>query len=75
MIAPLTQVLQTVEDGVRTVPAIAETTGLDRDLVSAALDHLIRSGRLGGVTLAALCSPSTCGGCSLLSRGCRQVVR
>jgi|GEM_PF-3366569 len=72
MTGPLTQVLTTVESGVRTVPAIAQATGLNPDLVNAAIDHLIREGRMRALPLNS-CASGTCGGCSLFKPRCSSL--
>ncbi|MDR0959335.1 MAG: FeoC-like transcriptional regulator [Propionibacteriaceae bacterium] len=54
----------------RSVEALAERTGLSRDVVSAALDHLVATGRLTAETLASGCPSGACGSCAIAgSRG------
>jgi len=67
---PLTAVLEAFGDGAGTLTLdeIARTRGLDPDLVRAAAEHLVRTGRLTAGALSAGCPEGTCGGCPL-SRG------
>lgn len=44
--------------------AIARRSGMDEQLVRAAVDHLIRLGRLDSRELAMGCPSSGCGGCA-----------
>ena len=57
-----------IERGATTVPAIAAGTGLPADVVRAAIDHLVRAGRLAA-PVGAGCPASACGGCPQAS-GC-----
>jgi len=61
---PLRQVLAEVEAGTPTVAEIARRAGLDEVVVHAAVDHLVRSGRLESRELSIGCPPSGCGGCA-----------
>jgi len=70
MTGPLAQILAAFDTGVRSVPEITRTTGLNRDLVEAAVDHLVSTGRLKAEPLASGCPESACGGCALLAAGC-----
>ena len=54
--------------GTTTVPAIAARTGLAIDVVSAAVDHLVRVGQLPA-PLGGGCPMTACGGCPAAS-GC-----
>lgn len=64
---PLSAVLAEVAAGTPTVAAMADRTGLDEAVVRAAVDHLVRSGRLEARELALGCPPSGCGGCASAS--------
>ncbi|MDR2929697.1 MAG: hypothetical protein LBV06_02140 [Propionibacteriaceae bacterium] len=72
---PLSQVLSTFDLGVRSVAEIVAATGLNPDVVSAALDHLIARGSVVAKPLASGCPADACGGCALLTRGCGAAVR
>lgn len=61
---PLSLVLSEVAAGTPTTVEIARRTGLDEAVVRAAVDHLVRSGRLDAGELAIGCPPSGCGGCA-----------
>lgn len=63
MTTPLRAVLDAVERGVTTVPAIAEHTGLREDVVSAAVDHLRRMNRLDTLQLRTVCGGGSCASC------------
>lgn len=67
MTTPLRTVLEAVEAGSTTVPAIVERTGLRADVVEAAVGHLRRMNRLGSIELRTLCGG---GGCSTCETGC-----
>ncbi len=62
---PLRAVLAAVNSGAVTVADIALRTGLDRDVVAAAVQHLIRAGRIGTAALSSGCPASACAGCGL----------
>ena len=59
---PLQAVLAAFRSGAGTVDEIAAGCGLTRDVVDAALEYLIRSGRLAAQPLAG-CPIDGCGGC------------
>ncbi len=67
----LTGVLDAFHDGVRSPEDVARRTGIRRDLVEAAIDHLVETGKLVAEPLASGCPPDVCGGCALATRGCR----
>lgn len=71
MTTPLRAVLDVVESGVTTVPAIVERTGLSTEVVRAAVDHLRRLNRIGTMELRTLCGG---GGCSSCDTGCAAGV-
>jgi hypothetical protein len=64
--APLRTVLDAFTGGARSRVDVARRTGLSPDLVDAAIEHLIRLGRLEAKELAIGC-PS--GGCSTCASG------
>jgi hypothetical protein len=70
---PLSLVLAELEVGTPTVAEMAHRTGLDTDVVRAAVDHLVRSGRVEAGELAIGCPPSGCGGCASAG-GCGQAA-
>jgi hypothetical protein len=73
---PLAQVLDAfTRPGVRSVAQISRVTGLDADVVEAAVDHLIRAERLVAEPLASGCPGGACGGCALWERGCAGPIK
>lgn len=64
MNSPLRAVLAAFESGCATLSEVAEHAGLDRDLVDAAVDHLVRTGRLVAGTLSTGCPSDGCGSCA-----------
>jgi hypothetical protein len=68
---PLSLVLAEVEAGTPTIGEMARHIGLDEAVVRAAVDHLVRSGRIEAREIAIGCPPSGCGGCAFAS-GCSQ---
>jgi hypothetical protein len=62
---PLRTVLAAVESGAATVADVAQRTGLDRDVVAAAIQYLVRTGRVGTASLTSACPSTACGGCAL----------
>jgi len=70
MTGPLSMILAAFDTGVRSVADISRTTGLNRDVVEAGIDHLISTGRLTAKPLASGCAEGACGGCALFSAGC-----
>jgi len=60
---PLRRVLLALEAGVASRAALARHTGLDRDLVDAALAHLMRLGRVRAEALGSGCPSGGCGRC------------
>lgn len=65
MTGPLRAVLAAVDSGASTVIEVSRQTGLDRDLVAAAIAHLIRIGRVSTTQLVTGCPATGCGGCAL----------
>lgn len=61
---PLSAVLAAVEEGVRSLDAVAERTGLTRSTVEAAVEQLGRMGRLDVQTLSIGCPDGGCGSCA-----------
>ena len=64
MSGPLSAVLAEVAAGTPTVAAMAVRTGMDEAVLRAAVEHLVRAGRLDSRELAVGCPPSGCGGCA-----------
>ncbi len=64
---PLTRVLAEVEAGTPTVAEIARRCELDEAVARAAIDHLVRAGRVEARELSIGCPPSGCGGCASAS--------
>ena len=62
--APLTAVLQAFEAGCGTLDEVARSTSLDRDVVGAAVEHLVRIGRLHAGVLFVGCPDGGCGSCA-----------
>jgi bacterioferritin-associated ferredoxin len=61
---PVTAVLAALQGGARSLAEVAERTGLGRDVVDAAITHLVRLGRLEAEELAIGCPSAGCGGCA-----------
>ncbi len=61
---PLRAVLAAFEAGATSTADVAERTGLTRDVVEAAIDHLVRMGRLSAQELSSGCPSGGCGGCA-----------
>jgi hypothetical protein len=66
---PLRAVLSAFEDGASTLPDVARVTGLSRELVDAAVDHLVRMGRIDASELTIGCPDGGCGSCASGSAG------
>ena len=63
MSSPLTSVLEAVADGATSRADVAQRTGLVRDVTDAAIDHLVRMGRLDVHALGTTCPGGACGSC------------
>lgn len=61
---PLRAVLAAVDGGAGTLTELSRRTGLDREMVSAAVEHLERAGQLTATVLAAGCPSGGCGSCA-----------
>lgn len=61
---PLRAVLTAVDGGAGTLAELSRRTGLDREMVSAAVEHLERAGQLTATVLAAGCPAGGCGSCA-----------
>ncbi len=61
---PLRAVLAALQDGAPSLTDVCHRTQLDRDLVEAAVDHLIRLGRVSAKELAIGCPGGGCGSCA-----------
>ncbi len=62
---PLRRVLAAIEGGAGSLADIERATGLDRDVVEASVDHLIRIGRLETRPLALGCDAAGCSECAV----------
>ena len=69
MSGPLHLVLAEVTAGTPTLTEIARRTGLSDDVVHAAVDHLVRAGRITSTQLSLGCPTGGCGTCPS-SDGC-----
>ena len=61
---PLRSVLTAFEDGALSRSEVCDRTGLRRDVVDAAIEHLLRLGRLDARELAIGCPDGGCGTCA-----------
>lgn len=66
---PLQAVLDAVRSGTSSLAEVEDRTGLSRDVVSGAVDHLVRLGRLSAATMAFGCPGGGCGTCASGSAG------
>lgn len=64
MSGPLSRVLEAFSTGASSLAEIAARTGLPADVVSGAVDHLVRAGRLSSKELAIGCPSGGCGSCA-----------
>ena len=64
MSAPLRQVLDAFTAGAGSRGEVARRTGLPSDVVDAAIEHLLRIGRLDAKELATSCPGGGCRGCA-----------
>jgi hypothetical protein len=62
--SPLRSVLGAFEDGARSRAGVCDRTGLRRDVVDAAIEHLVRMGRLEARELTGGCPDGGCGSCA-----------
>lgn len=69
MSGPLRLVLAEITAGTPTLAEIGRRTGLTDDVVHAAIDHLIRAGRLTSTEFSLGCVEGGCGTCPS-SSGC-----
>jgi hypothetical protein len=60
---PLHLVLAEITAGTPTLTEIARRTGLSDDVVHAAIDHLVRAGRITSTELSLGCPTGGCGTC------------
>jgi len=63
MSAPLSAVLSAFRGGAHTLADVQRTSGLRADVVEAAVEHLVRLGRLDREQVGAGCTTGGCGGC------------
>ena len=64
MSGPLSTVLAQMQAGAPTVAEIVRLSGLEDSVVRAAVDHLVRSGRVESRELSMGCPAAGCGGCA-----------
>lgn len=69
MSGPLSLVLTEISEGTPTLAEISRRTGLSDDVVRAAVDHLVRAGRITSSELSLGCPTGGCGTCPS-SAGC-----
>ena len=62
--SPLRAVLDAFSGRASTLDDVATMTGLPRDVVDAAVEHLVRVGRLSASTLTMGCPSGGCGSCA-----------
>ncbi|MGA4669949.1 FeoC-like transcriptional regulator [Propionibacteriaceae bacterium Y1923] len=65
MSGPLLLVHRAVQAGARTQGEVVADTRLAPDVVAAALEHLVRTGRVATLPLVAGCPAQGCGSCPL----------
>jgi hypothetical protein len=68
-LGPLVAVLDAFSQGASTRRAACRISGLPQDVVDAAVDHLVRTGRLSLLLLASGCEAGGCGGCPIARAG------
>ena len=66
---PLHAVLAAFTGGAASLDEVSRVTGLPRDLVDAAVGHLVRMGRLSAQELTVGCPDGGCGSCASGSGG------
>lgn len=64
MSGPLSAVLSAFAAGARSIDEVARRTGLSRQVVDAAVEHLVRTGAIEARELAIGCPDSGCGSCA-----------
>jgi hypothetical protein len=67
---PLHLVLDEITAGTPTLAAIARRTGLSDDVARAAIDHLVRAGRITSTELSLGCPTGGCSGCPSAGNSC-----
>jgi len=63
MSSPLRAVMGALESGAHSRADVSRITGLRPDVVDAAIDHLLRMGRLTASELSTGCPSAGCGSC------------
>jgi hypothetical protein len=66
---PLRAVLTAFDEGASSLDDVSRRTGLPRELVDAAVDHLVRMGRIQSKELTIGCPDGGCGSCASGSGG------
>lgn len=64
MSGPVSAVLAAFEEGAASVDEAARRSGTSRELAEAAVEELVRLGRLDARELSVGCPPSGCGSCA-----------
>ncbi len=67
MSGPLSVVLAELHAGTPTITEMVRRSGLDESVLRAAIDHLVRTGRVESRELSMGCPESGCGGCASAS--------
>ena len=67
MSGPLSSVLAELEAGTPTIAEMVRRSGLEESVLRAAVDHLVRTGRVESRELSMGCPESGCGGCASAS--------
>lgn len=67
MSGPLSTVLAELQAGTPTITEMVRRSGLDESVLRAAIDHLVRTGRVESRELSMGCPESGCGGCASAS--------
>ena len=67
MSGPLSTVLAELAAGTPTITEMVRRSGLSEAMVRAAVDHLVRTGRVDSRELSMGCPESGCGGCASAS--------
>jgi FeoC like transcriptional regulator len=62
-VSPLRAVLDAIGGGAGSVAQVSRITGLRADVVTAAVEHLVRMGRLDATPLTTGCPSGGCGSC------------
>jgi hypothetical protein len=72
-LSPLRVVLDEMAKGTATLGKMAANSGIAEELLRAALEHLVRIGKVASIELGG-CAAGGCGSCPLLPIGCHGGV-